>query len=232
VTPVPGPDRSLAFAFVEDLDDPVLAPAERRHLERVRRLRRDEGLTVGDGAGRFRLVRFGPALEIDGPIVASPRPHPAVTVAFALTKGDRPELVVQKLTELGVDRVIPFVGERTVVRWDADKAGRNLERFRTVAREAAAQAHRPRLPEITPLTRFGEVLALPGLALAEPGGSPLAASVTAVAVGPEGGWTPEELRRVPVTVDLGPTVLRAETAALAAGTLLVAMRDGRVAPPA
>lgn len=228
---MPGPDRSFPFAFVDDLDDPVLPPAEGRHLDRVRRLRAGDALSVGDGAGQFRLVRFGAVLELDGPIVASPPPRTTVTIAFALTKGDRPELVVQKLTELGVDRIVPFVAERTIVHWEPAKADRNIERFRIVAREAAAQAHRPWLPDIMGLTSYDEVLATPGLALAEPGGSPVTPAVRALAVGPEGGWAPEELHRAPATVDLGPTVLRAETAAVAAGVLLAALREGRVLPP-
>jgi 16S rRNA (uracil1498-N3)-methyltransferase len=228
VTPPSGPDRRVPFAFVEDLDEPVLSAAERHHLEHVRRLRAGDELSVGDGRGRYRRVAFGPTLRPRHAIMAVAPPSQPVTVAFALTKAGRPEIVVQKLTELGVDRIVPFVAGRTVVRWDESKAARNAERLRVVAREAAAQAHRPLLPDVLDVTTFAAVAAEPGLALAEPGGAALTAATVAVAVGPEGGWTPEELADAAATVELGPTVLRAETAAVAAGALLTALRDGRL----
>jgi 16S rRNA (uracil1498-N3)-methyltransferase len=228
VSPPAGPDRRVPFAFVDDVDGPVLDPADRHHLERVRRLRAGDGLSVGDGRGRYRRVAFGPTLTPLESVVAVAAPSRPVTVAFALTKGDRPETVVQKLTELGVDRIVPFVASRTVVRWDETKADRNAVRLRVVAREAAAQAHRPWLPVVLDVTTFAAVVTEPGLALAEPGGAAVTATTLAVAVGPEGGWAPEELAAAPATVDLGPTVLRAETAALAAGAFLTALRDGRI----
>ena len=228
MSPLAGPDRRVPFAFVDDVDEPVLSAPDRHHLERVRRLRAGDELSVGDGRGRYRRVAFGPTLTPLDEVVAVGAPARPVTVAFALTKGDRPETVVQKLTELGVDRIVPFVAQRTVVRWDESKAARNAERLRVVAREAAAQAHRPRLPVVLEVTTFAAVVTEPGLALAEPGGAAITAATTAVAIGPEGGWSPEELAAAEATVDLGPTVLRAETAALAAGALLTALRDERV----
>jgi 16S rRNA (uracil1498-N3)-methyltransferase len=197
---------------------------DRHHLERVRRLRDGDGLTVGDGRGSFRVVRFGAALRPGGPIERTTAPQPAVAVGFALTKGDRPELVVQKLTELGVDRVLPFVAARTVVRWDAEKAARNVERWRAIAREAAAQAHRPWLPAVEPVRPFPTVASEDGASLAEPGGRPPTLAHPVVLVGPEGGWAPEELAALRHRTALPGHVLRAETAAVVAGALLVALR--------
>jgi hypothetical protein len=125
-----GPDRHLPFAFVDDLDAPVLTEADHHHLARVRRVRDGEQLTVGDGRGRFRLCRFASTLEADGPVISVPVPSPTLTVGFALTKGDRPEVAVQKLTEVGVDVIAPFVAARTVVRWDDDKT-RSRRRLRS-----------------------------------------------------------------------------------------------------
>jgi 16S rRNA (uracil1498-N3)-methyltransferase len=218
------PDRTIPFAFVDDLDVPVLDADARHHLERVRRLRPGEALTVGDGRGRFRVVRFGADLVADGPIEQVCRDIPCVTVAFALTKSDKPELVVQKLTELDVDRIVPFVAARTVVRWDSGKVARNVERWRTIAREAAAQAHRPWLPEITDVATFAQVIDADGVTVADPDGEPPTLDRPTVLVGPEGGWAPEELAAAPHRTRLPGNVLRAETAAVVAGALLVALR--------
>jgi len=222
------PDRRLPFVFVDDLEVPVLSADDRHHLERVLRLRSGDALTAGDGAGRFRPTRLADPLVIDGDIVALAAPSPAITVAFALTKGDKPELVVQKLVEIGVDRIVPFVAERTVVRWDDTKVTRNVQRWRAIAREAAAQAHRPHLAEVADVTSFGELAARPGAALAHPEGTEAAdwgdAFPATVLVGPEGGWSPEEELAVPSWVRVGPHILRAETAALVVATLAVSKR--------
>jgi 16S rRNA (uracil1498-N3)-methyltransferase len=220
------PDRRLPFAFVDDLDAPVLSDGDRHHLERARRLRPGDELTVGDGAGRFRLTRFGPELEVHGDVQLAPPPASPVTIAFALTKADKPELVVQKLVEIGVHRIVPFVAERTVVRWDPPKAARNLDRWHVIAREAAAQAHRPHLAEVAGVATFAEVAALPGATLAHPDGEPMTAHARTVLVGPEGGWSPAEEAAVDEWVRIGPHILRAETAALVAGALAVAVRVG------
>ena len=218
------PERRLPFAFVVDLDAPVLADGDRHHLERVRRLRPGDELTVGDGAGRFRTVRFGPQLEATGEIETAPTPGSPVTIAFALTKGDKPELVVQKLVEIGVHRIVPFVADRTIVRWDEGKSTRNVRRWRAIAREAAAQAHRPHLAEVAEVSTFADVAALPGAALAHPDGAPPSPDTRTVLVGPEGGWSPAEEAAVADRVRLGTHVLRAETAALVAGALLLGPR--------
>lgn len=220
-----GPDPAHPFAYVDDLAAPALGDADRHHLERVRRLRTGAPLTVGDGAGSFRAATFGPSLTPAGPVESVPAPTPPVTVGFALTKGDKPELVVQKLTEIGADVIVPFVAERSITRWDAPKAARNVERWRTIAREAGQQAHRPHLPVVAEVATFAEVAALGGVVLAHwEGGQPIDAGAS-VLVGPEGGWSPAELAAVSGRVRLGPHVLRAETAALIAGALLVAARD-------
>ena len=181
-------------------------------------------LTVGDGLGQWRPARFGSDLRIDGEVVEVPAPSRTVTVGFALIKGGRPELVVQKLTELGVDHILPLAAERSVVRWDEAKVASQYERMVRVAREAGMQSRRVRLPEVAPVA---PVVSLFDAAMAEPGGEVLDTDVDVLLVGPEGGWTPEELRERR-RISLGPTILRAETAAIVAGALLVALRDGRV----
>ena len=205
----------------------MLAGDDRHHLERVLRLRSGDPLTVGDGAGRWRPCRFGDLVEPVGDVVAVGAPGPVLAVGFAVLKGGRSETIVQKLTELGVDRIVPFVAERSVVRWDGAKSARLLERWRRVAREAVMQCRRLWLPEVEPVRAFGE-LDLGGAALAVSEGRTLAAGENFLLVGPEGGWADAELAAVDRHVCLGPHIMRAETAAIAAAAMLGARRSGRL----
>ncbi len=216
--------------FVDDLDRPELADDDRHHLQRSLRLRAGDLLTLSDGAGRWRGARFGTEVEPDGPIQAVPDPGPEVVVGFTPVKGQRPEWAVQKLTELGVDAIWLLVTDRSVVRWDGERAAHHRERLARVAKEAAMQSRRCILPDLQVGLPVGQVLAgaIPPV-LAHPGGGPPAPGPP-VLVGPEGGWSEDELAAAPDTVGLGSTVLRAETAAVAVGVLLTALRAGRVGP--
>ena len=228
----------MAHVFVADVEAPVLGDDDRHHLERVLRLRVGEEVTVSDGRGALRACTFagGPdgALEVAGDVVRTPAPTPSLAVGFALVKGEKPEWIVQKLTECGVDRIVPFVAERSVVRWDEAKAARNLERLRRVAHEASMQSRRVWLPSVEPVRPFSAVVGGSWLADGGAAAGPTldggAAEVT-VLVGPEGGWSEAERAAADGRfVRFGPTVLRAETAAVAAGVLLSALRSGAVRP--
>lgn len=224
---------AAAHAFVDDLRTPELSDGDRHHLERVLRLRPGQVVTVADGSGRWRRCTWRPGggLEPAGEVAAPPPPAPVVTVGFALTKGDRPDWVVQKLTEVGVDRIVGLVAARSVVRLDEEAAAGRVRRWRRVAREAAMQSRRTTIPEVTGVLSVPEAVDLAGpghVALARPGGGAPSLRRPAVLVGPEGGWAPDELATAMPSVDLGPTVLRGETAAVAAGVLLCALRAGLV----
>jgi 16S rRNA (uracil1498-N3)-methyltransferase len=237
---------AAAMVFVDDPGRPVLSRADGHHLTAVLRLRDGEVVVAGDGAGRWARCRMvtgrtntdagrtdaGPCLDLDGPVELTALAEPAVTVAFAPTKGDRPEWVVQKLTELGVDRIVPILTARSVVRWEGIRATKSVERLRRVAREAAAQSRRAWLPEVADVSTLGSLASLTGrpTTLASPGGGPPHLGRPVVAIGPEGGWDSAELDAGFDTVGLGSTVLRAETAAVAAGTLLCALRQQLIAP--
>ena len=224
---VAGGGRSGPHVLVEDVDEPELSADDRHHLERVLRVRPGDPLTVGDGAGRWRPCRFGVTVAPDGDVVSVAAPDVEVAVGFAVLKGGRSETVVQKLTELGVDRIAPFVAERSVVRWDEARAGRQTERWRRVAREAVMQCRRLWLPRIDPVRAFGD-LDLADAALAVSVGRTLGDGENFVLTGPEGGWTDAELDAVPAHVGLGPHIMRAETAAMAAGAVLCARRSGHL----
>ena len=223
---MPGRARARAHAFVEDLDAPCLDDDDRHHLERVLRIGAGDLITVSDGLGGRRSCRFGDALEPVGDISVDRAPEQAVAVAFAVVKGDRPEWAVQKLTELGVDRIVPFLADRSVVRWTGDRADRHIERLRRVARSAAMQSRRTWLPEIEPVRSFTTVASRPGAVLADRDGGGLGVDVPLVLIGPEGGWSDVE-RAAPIPhIRLGDTTLRAETAAVSAAVLLTAIRPG------
>jgi 16S rRNA (uracil1498-N3)-methyltransferase len=227
----PPPDGSHGpHVLVVDVAAPTLDEGDRHHLERVLRLRAGDALTVGDGAGAWRACRLAVEPDPVGEIQRVARPAVSLTVAFALIKGGRPDFVVQKLTELGVDSIVPFVAARSIVRWDDERAIRHLERFRRVAREAVMQSRQPWLPSVDPVADFATVVSLPGAAMADRGGDPVSLERPALLVGPEGGWSDEERRVEVPRVALGPAVLRAETAAVAAGTVLGALRAGLVRP--
>ena len=242
---VPASAHVFVASAAELADTVEVGGEEGHHLARVLRLRTGEIVTVADGAGRWRPYRVGnvtapgggPALvRLDA--AGGPEREPAASfrlaVAFALTKGDKPELVVQKLTELGVDRILPVLAERSVSRPDPGRAATALERWRRIAREAASQSRRATLPTVEALGPLAALAGHPGLVVAERGGrpadaldSPPADEILAV-IGPEGGLGGTEVEALKpwARLDLGPHILRAETAALAAATLLVARRSG------
>jgi 16S rRNA (uracil1498-N3)-methyltransferase len=211
----------------------VLGDDDRHHLARVLRLRPGEEVTGADGAGGWGRFRYRAGGELD-PVSAvdvAARPAPQLAVAFALTKGERPEWTVQKLVEVGVDCIVPMTSARTVVQWGGEKASRHSERLRMVARAAAMQSRRRWLPIVNDIQPFADVVAAvrEGAALAQQGGPPPTLSRPTILVGPEGGWDESELACGLPLVGLGPSVLRAETAAMAAGVLLAALRAGVVA---
>jgi len=236
-------ERAAAAAqvFVTDPAAPVLDPDDLHHLSASLRLRPDEVVIASDGAGRWCPCRFlgahrgaAETLVPDGAVSYDPPGTPAITIAFAPVKGERPEWVVQKLTEVGVDRIVALMTERSVVRWDGARGERMVERLARVARAAAAQSRRAWLPRIEGVSTLGALTQEcgPDLALADRGGGTPSTDRPVIVVGPEGGWSEAELAAAPATVGLGPTVLRAETAAVVAGSLLSALRAGTVGPQA
>jgi 16S rRNA (uracil1498-N3)-methyltransferase len=222
--------RAAAHAIVAELEAPDLDEVDRHHLTSVLRLRPGEVVSVTDGRGGWRPCRVGAggALVPEGDIVRTRRPQPPVTVGFAPVKGDRPEWAVQKLTELGVDRIVVLVAERSVVRWEGERGSRHLDRLRSVAHQAAMQSRQLWLPEVIGFEAARTLAAHPEVAMAAPEGDPPNLDHPTVLVGPEGGWTPAEMGAARSTVNLGPGLLRTESAAVAAGVLLTALRAGLV----
>lgn len=219
---------SAAHVFLDDLSAPVLDSTDEHHLARVLRLRDGERVSASDGRGSWAWYRWSSgALVPDSGISIEPRRR-STGIAVSLIKGDRLDWVVQKATEIGIDRLIPMAAERSVVRWDGDKAAAQQQRLQRIAREAAMQSRRVWLPTVEPVVAAHAVLGVSGVLRADLGGGRRLEDVVesdpalpvVVAVGPEGGWGDPERQAGAPSVSLGDNVLRTETAALVAAVLL------------
>lgn len=215
---------------------------EAHHAVAVRRLRVGEDVVLTDGAGRRvvgEVASTGKRVFTVSVASASviDRPAPSFTVVQALPKGDRGELAVEVLTEIGVDAIVPWAASRSVAVWKGERAAKSHAKWQATAREAGKQSRRSWLPTVTPLASTAEVAArVSDAALAvvlhEDATTPLAAldvptdGEVVVIVGPEGGIAPDELTAFEaagaVTVRLGDEVLRTSTAGLAAVSALLA----------
>lgn len=229
----------------------VVEGDEAHHAVAVRRLRVGEQIVLTDGLGRSAtgsVTSTGKRL-LEVAVDASslhPEPDPAITVVQALPKGDRGELAVEVLTEVGVARVVPWAASRSVAVWKGERADKGLAKWRATAREAAKQARRSWHPVVDPLASTAGVLDLVRAAdlavvLHEEAASSLAAlsvpgsGSIVVVVGPEGGIAPDELAALTgagaLSVRLGSEVLRTSTAGVAAVAALLS-RTPRWASPA
>lgn len=231
---VPSLEGVVAGAEVEVTGD------EAHHAVAVRRLRVGEEVvltdgrgsravgTVGDTGKRRFTVRITQAEQLT-------RPSPRFTVVQALPKGDRGELAVEVMTEVGVDRVVPWAAARCVAVWRGERAVRSHAKWQATAREAAKQARRSWHPEVAPLASTDEVVDLVrsaplALVLHEEGSTSLADipaldSEVLLVVGPEGGLTEAEVATLTDAgahvVRLGSEVLRTSTAGVAALSALM-----------
>jgi 16S rRNA (uracil1498-N3)-methyltransferase len=232
-------DQRLPRLFVDrELDGhtATLDERESHYLRHVLRLARGDELVAFNGRGIERaatiqsLQRRGAVLELRATLAPQFESPLDLTLLQALPKSDAMDLVVQKATELGVRTLVPALSEFSVVRLDAERSERRTDHWRKIARSACEQCGRHRPPTIlAPLPLADAIAALP------PAGARVALDPTAegglgeqaapaaglvLAIGPEGGFSPADWRRLDaagfVRVALGPRVLRAETAALAA----------------
>lgn len=238
---------SLPVHLVDDLGEVSVggsvevAGDEAHHAVAVRRLALGEQVVLTDGRGHAVVGTVASTGKKVFVVTVDerrdePHPEPRFTVVQALPKGDRGELAVEVLTEVGVDTVVPWAASRSVAVWRGERAAKSHAKWAATAREAAKQARRVWHPEVTPLASTAEVVRLVGeadvaLVLHEEATAPLAAvDVPAegrilLVVGPEGGVAPEELEALTEagarSVRLGAEVLRTSTAGVVAvGALL------------
>ncbi len=224
-----------------------LSGPEGRHAATVRRLRAGEAVDLVDGRGvRVRgvvaAVRSPDAIDVTVTAVEHEAPPRArIIVVQALLKGDALATAVEMLTEIGVDEIVPWSAQRCVAAWRGERAVKGANRLQATAAAAGKQSRRSWFPLIQPLADSRAVAALvagaaQALVLHESAADRLAAVVPprsgelVVVAGPEGGVAPEELQAFQDAgaraVRMGPSVLRAATAATAAGSVILA-RCGR-----
>src|ERR1700730_13030084 len=151
---VPQPPVFLADHAELQRDVILLSGAEGRHAAAVRRLQPGERADVGDGAGLVAecvvTAQSGGGLELAVRTRREvPRPEPLMTVVQAIPKGDRGELAVEEMTEVGVDRIMPWAAARCVPVWRAERGARSLARGRVTAREAGQQAPPAWITQVT-----------------------------------------------------------------------------------
>ncbi|WP_409341367.1 16S rRNA (uracil(1498)-N(3))-methyltransferase [Paenibacillus sp. MBLB4367] len=223
------------------------------HLTRVMRAQVGDKFICSDGQNREALAEITQLGKdaVEAAIVEllpmTSEPAIQVWVAQSLPKGDKMETVIQKGTEIGATRFIPFISERTIVQYDERKESKRLERWHKIAKEAAEQAHRNRIPVIEPmhswkqlLRRAGDVqlalvcyekegqLQLRELlrgALGRQSVEPSDQHCVLLIVGPEGGFTEKEIAEAEEagikSISLGKRILRTETAALVGVTCIL-----------
>ena len=216
--------------YLPDFQQPSLSPDEVHHAMHVLRLKPGTTVNVFDGRGHEAQCRFGEAGTLT---ILQRSTSPAlpcrITLAQAIPKKNM-DLIVQKATELGVAGIVPLISERTVKRPDTAP-----ERWREIALEACKQSGNNWLPEIQAPQNVREFLGSPGrfdlklIASLQPDAMPLKkilsdASTVLLLIGPEGDLTPADLAAAKsagcLPLSLGPLVLRAETAALYALSIL------------
>ena len=226
---------------------PRLSAEALRHLK-VLRLKAGEAVELFDGAGSSRLFAYrgmaasGPVLEAAGEPARLPPSEFSLTLFACVTKGSRWDWTLEKATELGVTRIVPVISERTIVRIPKDERAAKRERWMRIAEDAARQSDAKWLPEICEAVDFRDALPLVREttcfigALTQPPAPPLARAIErsniqtfehfSAFIGPEGDFTPEELAalmEIATPTSFGPTILRAETAAIYAVSVLAAM---------
>lgn len=241
-----GPPLFLAESADLERGSFALGGPEGRHAATVRRLAAGERADVTDGAGTIAecvVTGVGPGV-VEFEVRARravPAGEPRVAVVQAIPKGDRGELAVEIMTEVGVDAVVAWEAERCVARWRGVRAGKALARWRATAREAAKQSRRAWIPEVTgpeATPAIARRVSVAGLGiLLDPGAPDALGSIRlpgqaeiVVIVGPEGGVSPAEVSLLTgagaVLARLGPTVLRSSSAGAVAAALTLA-RSGR-----
>ena len=235
--------NASALVIVDEFGDETereIAGDDGHHLQRVRRLGVDEPIVIADGVGHWYAARVSAVgqgsltVERVAETHIEPEPRPGLTIAFAPAKRDHGTEVVHQLTELGVDRIIPLITRRGVVRWDGERGEKAWARLQRVTRDASVQCHRARVPVLDRPTEIGALRGRPDLVIADREGvsrNDLGVPEIGrwcVIIGPEGGFAAEEVATLhpAAALRVGPHVLRSVTAPVAIAAVLAERRRG------
>ena len=247
--------RLLVETTLLSEESPVLPKDAANHLK-VLRPKTGEEVELFDGKGRWRVYSWENGLHPNRTIEQSEQSNNFLTLFACVTKGSRWDWTIEKATELGVTRIVPVISDRTIVRIPKGERAAKRERWQRIAEDAARQSDAKWLPEICEAVDFRDSLALVREttcfigALTNPPSPPLISAVKrsieaskqstnpnnrtinqfSLFVGPEGDFTPEELAalmEIATPTSFGPTILRAETAAIFAVSVLAAALGAR-----
>jgi 16S rRNA (uracil1498-N3)-methyltransferase len=197
---------------------PTLSRDDDHHLRTVLRARSGEEIVVTNGRGDWSICEVGEATLHRVTPVEHDASTPETVLYLAPLKGDRSEWAVAKATELGVSRIVPLVSARLVVKFRGEVRDKIVARWRRIAAEACGQCRRTYDVVVEEPVSVGDVDV--NVAVADFSGEGDWRGVRRVAIGPEGGWHADEWPPDQRRVSLGPTVLRAETAAVVAASLV------------
>jgi len=215
---------ALTQMRVVDVTTPVLSKDDAHHLFKVLRAEEGEEIGVTNGKGQWAFAKVGDKVitrTSDG--VTDPEPTPTELFIVPL-KGDKSELAVSKLVELGVTSITPLISAQMTVKFKGEHRDKILDRWRRIAEESSGQCRRTYDIVINEPVHVKDVDI--DVAVAEPGTTGSLRGVRAIAIGPEGGWAEGEWPQDQLRIGLGSTVLRGETAAIVAATLLVLRGEG------
>jgi len=215
---------ALTQMRVADVATPVLSKDDAHHLFKVLRAEAGEEIVVTDGKGKWAFAAVGDkVITRTSDVEEDAEPYPTELFLVPL-KGDKSELAVSKLVELGVTSITPVISAQMSVKFKGEHRDKVLDRWRRIAEESSGQCRRTYDIVINDPVNVSDVPL--DVAVAEPGTTGSLRGVRAIAIGPEGGWAADEWPENQARIGLGNTVLRGETAAIVAATLLVLRGEG------
>ncbi len=225
--------EASAFLYTDDLKSCRITTEAYHHLFNVLRIKTGEKIILSDGDGNWRLCSIANPTATKGlnlvalnTEVKVPQPENKVAVGFAITKPANSDTTVQKLTELRIRNIYPFISERTPIKVDPNTKEKLFDRFSKISLSAGEQSRNPYLSKIHPIVHFAELTARfkDSAAILQPGYAKIdklsLEGINILLIGPEGGFSQKELETVQCKFSLGGTILRSETAAITVGAIL------------